>query len=152
MAIIHTPYAQSMKILCEAGNWLTDPVKLALLTSGYTFNAAHTMFDNTADDATDPSFHELATGAGYTTGGIALANKTIANGNIDSDLVVFPFTGSKTFRCGILYIDATINTIARPLLFHILFDNTTGGTDITIPSIDFVVNWNASGIAILTAV
>jgi hypothetical protein len=148
MAIIHTPYAQSLKILSGAGDWLTDPVKLALLSSGYTFSAAHTMFDNGADNATDPSFSELAAGTGYTTGGIALATKTVADGAIDADPVVFPFTAEKTFRHGVVYIDATVDTIAKPLLFHILFDNTPA--DITIPSVDFAVNWNASGIALLT--
>ena len=147
MAIIHTPYAQSLKILVGVGNWLTDPVKLALLSSGYTFSAAHTLFDNAADNATDPSFSELAAGTGYTTGGIALATKTLADGNIDADSVIFAFTASKTFRQGVLYIDATVDTIAKPLLFHILFDNTPADT--TIPSVDFAVNWNASGIATL---
>jgi hypothetical protein len=149
MAIVITPYTQALKILCGAGNWLTDPVKLALVDSGYTFSAAHTLFDNGADDATDPSFSEEASGDGYTTGGTALATKTVANEAIDADPVVFAFTAEKTFRCGVLYIDATVDTVAKPLLFHILFDDAAGGTDVTIPSVDFAVNWNANGIATL---
>jgi len=147
MAIVHTPYAQSLKILCGAGNWLTNDVRLALLSSGYTFNAAHTMFDNGEGDATDPSEHELADGDGYPVGGAALST-SITDLKLDADPLVIASL-DKTFRQGIIYINATIDTIAKPVLFHILFNNDGGGTDITIPGVDFAVNWNANGIATL---
>jgi hypothetical protein len=136
MAIINTPYTQTLKILCGAGDWLADDVRLALLESGYTFNAAHTMFDNGANDATDPSHHELTTGEGYTAGGAALST-SVANNKLDAAPVTFTAL-NKTFRQGIIYINATIDTIAKPLLLHILFDNAPA--DITIPGINFVIN------------
>jgi hypothetical protein len=147
MAITITPYTQSLKILCGAGDWLTDDVRLALVDSGYTFNAAHTLFDNGAGDATDPSEHELATGDGYPATGAALAT-SIANNKLDASPTTFTAL-DKTFRQGIIYINATVDTVAKPLLFRILFDDTGGGADITIPGVDFSVNWNANGIATL---
>lgn len=147
MATIHTPYTQSLKILCGAGNWLTNDVRLALLSSGYTFNAAHTLFDNGLNDPSDPSHYELGTGEGYTAGGAALTT-SINNLKLDANILIIPSL-DKTFRQGVIYINATIDTIAKPLLFHILFDDTSGGTDVTIPGIDFVVRWNANGIATL---
>jgi hypothetical protein len=145
MAITITPYTQSLKILCGAGDWLTSDVRLALVASGYTFSAAHTLFDNGADDATDPSFSDLTTGGGYTAGGAALTT-SIANNKLDASPVTFTAL-DKTFRQGIIYINATVDTIAKPLLFRILFDDTPA--DITIPGVDFAVNWNANGIATL---
>jgi hypothetical protein len=145
MAIVNTPYNQALKILCGAGDWLASDVKLALLSSGYTFDAAHTLFDNGADDATDPSFSELANEDGYTTGGEALTT-SIADNKLDAAPTVFTAL-DKTFRQGIIYINATVDTVAKPVLFHILFDDTPA--DITIPGVDFAVNWNANGIASL---
>jgi hypothetical protein len=145
MAITLTAYTQTLKILCGAGDWLADDVRLALLSSGYTFNAAHTMFDNGEGDATDPSEHELADGDGYPVGGAALST-TAANNKLDAAPTVFTAL-DKTFRQGIIYIDATVDTVAKPVLFRVLFDDTPA--DITIPGIDFAVNWNANGIATL---
>jgi hypothetical protein len=145
MAIINTPYTHSLKILCGGGDWLADDVRLALLSSGYTFSAAHTLFDNGANNATDPSFSELTTGDGYTAGGAALTT-SIADNKVTASPVTFTAL-DKTFRQGVIYINATVDTLAKPVLFHILFDNTPA--DITIPGVDFAVNWNANGIAIL---
>jgi hypothetical protein len=83
-----------------------------------------------------------------TTGGAALTT-SIADNMLDADPVTFTAL-DKTFRCGIIYINATIDTIAKPVLFHILFDDQDGGTDITIPGIDYVVNWSVNGIASLS--
>jgi hypothetical protein len=145
MAITLTAYTQTLKILCGAGDWLAGDVRLALLSSGYTFSAAHTEFDNGEDDATDPSFSELTTGGGYTAGGAALSTSA-ANNKLDASPTVFTAL-DKTFRQGIIYINATVDTVAKPVLFRVLFDDTPD--DITIPGIDFAVNWNANGIAIL---
>jgi hypothetical protein len=145
MAITLTAYSQTLKILCGAGDWLADDVRLALLSSGYTFNAAHTEFDNGAGDATDPSHSELTTGEGYTAGGAALSTSA-ANNKLDAAPTVFAAL-NKTFRQGVIYINGTVDTVENPVLFRVLFDDTPD--DITIPGIDFAVNWSANGIAIL---
>ena len=49
-----------------------DEIRVRLVTSGYTFSAAHIRWDNGSDDATDPSFSEASNGFGYITGGIDL--------------------------------------------------------------------------------
>lgn len=145
MAVTITKYTHAHKILVAAGDWGTTTAKLALLTSGYTFSAAHTAFDNGADDATDPSFNEVTTGDGYTTGGATLTC-TISDTAIDANDVTWTAL-TKTFRQGVIYFDDTVEGVAKPLLFRVLFDDTPA--DITIPGIDFVVVWNASGIATL---
>jgi len=120
----------------------TGKVMLALVTSTYAFSAAHTIFDNGADDATDPSFCEVATGDGYTTGGAALASLSVNSTRFDSADVTW--TGlTKTFRGGVLYINDTVNTIAKPMIGYILFDSTPA--DISITGGDFTCQVNASG-------
>jgi hypothetical protein len=145
MAIINTPYTHALKVLCGAGDWLANDVRLALVASGYTFSAAHTMFDNGLTNSTNPKHHELTTGGGYTAGGAALTT-SIANNKLDASTVTFAAL-DKTFRCGIIYINGTIDTIAKPVLFHILFDDTPN--DITVSDIDFIITWNPNGIATL---
>jgi hypothetical protein len=150
MAVINTPYAHTLKILCGAGDWLANDVKLALLDSDYVFNAAHTEFDNGEEDATDPSYHELADGDGYTAGG-ELLDTSIENNKLIADPFDFLFTEATVFRQGVVYIDGTVDTVAKPLLFHILFDDTDGGTDVSWPAdVDFPVIWSDDGVSGLT--
>jgi hypothetical protein len=146
MATVNTAYTHALKVLVGSGNWLVDDVKLALLDDGYTFSAAHTLFDNGADDATDPSFSELGDGDGYPAGGAALTTG-VTNTAISADPVTFTEL-DHTFLQGVVYIDGTVDTLVKPLLFHILFDDTAGGTNVTVPGIDFIVN-NPTGYATL---
>lgn len=122
-----------------------NAVKLMLLTSAYTPSVLH---DVLADVLTSPS-PEVAAGDGYTTGGAALASKTISLSDSPSQSV---FTAAnvtwaaltKTFRYGILYIDATIDGFVKPLIAYILFDTTPA--NIVIGGIDWTVQWSSSGI------
>ena len=148
MAIVHTPYTQALAVLTGGGDWLTSDIRLALLSSNYTFSAAHSLFDNGANNPTDPSFSELLNGNGYTTGGTALTGKTIDADALNAAPVTFTAL-DKTFRQGVIYINATVDTLAKPLLLRILFDDSAGGTDVTIAGVNFTVNWSASGIATL---
>jgi len=104
----------------------TGKVMLALVTSSYTFSAAHTVWG-------DVSANEVATGDGYTTGGVALASLSVNSTRFDS--ADPSWTGlTKVFRYGVLYINETVNGIVKPLIGCILFDTTpanitmTGGT------------------------
>lgn len=54
-------------------NWPTDVIHLILMTNTYTFSAAH----EDRADLTD----EVATGNGYTTGGLLLDNRTASAAN-----------------------------------------------------------------------
>jgi hypothetical protein len=117
MAASITAYDHLWKLLLTGGIDLdTDTLKLALVTSGYTFSAAHTVW-------ADVSAHEVAAGSGYTTGGVALANVAATNPKIDFDDPTWASL-TKTFRGGVCYKDGNFGAITKPLLFYILFDTT----------------------------
>src|SRR3954462_7564925 len=79
-------------------DWLSDTIKIALVTNTYTPNTGtHDFFDDITN--------ELASGNGYTTGGETLASKTCSSpsgGVVTYDCadVVWTFTASKQFRYG----------------------------------------------------
>lgn len=113
----------------------TGKVMLALVKSTYTFSAAHTVW-------ADVSGEEVATGDGYTTGGAALGSLSVNSTRFDSADVTWSSL-TKTFRCGVLYLNDTVNTIVKPVIAYILFDDTPA--DISISGGDFTVQVNASG-------
>lgn len=121
----------------------TGNIKLALVTSSYTFSAAHTIWDPGTDDAADPSYNEVASGTGYTTGGAAVASLSINSTRFDATDVTWSAL-TKVFRGGVLYHATTYKTIVKPLIAYILFDSTPA--DKTITNSDFVVQWDATGI------
>lgn len=118
----------------------TDTLKVALVTSAYTKNLAHTVW-------ADISTNEVATGDGYTTGGAALANSDVTHSGAvatwDGDDVTWTAL-TKTFRYGVIYKVGTANSIVNPVIGIILFD--TAPADVAISGTDFVIQWNASGI------
>ena len=67
--------------LCMTGviNPATDTFRIILLTSGYTFDPAHTQLS-------DLGANELATGNGYTVGGLILAGQTLTVSGDDTTL------------------------------------------------------------------
>lgn len=122
----------------------SDTVMCAMLTSGYTLNAAHSIF-------ADVSANEVASGSGYTTGGVALANKSMTLTGAVGKFTADPATWAgitKTYRYLVLYSLKTINGVTNPLIALILVDNTPA--DIVITSADYSVQWNANGILTLS--
>lgn len=138
MAVTITKYTHAHKILCGAGDWTANTIKLALVADTYTPSAAHTIWG-------DVSANEVATGSGYTTGG-ATMTCTKTDALLDAADVTFTAL-TKTFKYGVIYIVGTVETLTNPVLFYILFDDTPA--NVTIPGVDFVVVWNASGVATL---
>ena len=119
--------------------WNTDTLRLALLDSGYTFDAAHTGF-------ADVTAAEIS-GTGYIQGGFALTGTAVLRyasvTALDADdLTLSGMSG--VFRSGVVYLDATRNGIDRPLLKYLLFDNTPG--DVTLAGDPFPIAWGASGL------
>jgi hypothetical protein len=135
MAVTVTKYTHAHKILTNQGDWNSNTIKLALVTSSYTFSAAHTIWG-------DVSSYEVATGDGYTTGG-ATVTCTASNTALSSSNVTWT-TLTKTFRGAVLYIEGTIESLTNPVLAYILFDDTPADT--TVTGVDFPVIWNASGV------
>ena len=121
---------------------ISDNLALTLHTATYTPNRL------THRWASDLSA-ELASGNGYTTGGVLLASKTVSapdgSGNVfvDAADVVFNFTANKTFRYAVLKKDSGVAGTS-PLLWLVDFeaDQTIGVT--------FQIAWNASGLWQLT--
>jgi len=115
-------------------------VYLALVTSSYTKNLANTIWANI-------SANEVANGSGYTTNGANLTSNDVTYSTTTATFDAADVTFSsltKTFRFGVVYINATVNSIVKPLIGVILFDSTPA--DVTVSGVDFTVTWNASGI------
>ena len=118
----------------------SDTFKIALLTSSYTPNAAHTIFG-------DVSGNEI-TGTGYTAGGATLASVTwtYSGGTATFDAADVSWSGA-TFTCryAVIYKSGTANAIANPLVK--LFDFTS---DKSCSNGPFSITFNASGILTLS--
>lgn len=115
-------------------------VYLALVTSSYTKSLANTIWG-------DISTYEVATGTGYTTGGKQLASNDVTYSGTTATFDAADVTWTsltKTFRFGVMYINATVNSVVKPLIGIILFDSTPA--DVTVSGVDFTLTWNASGI------
>lgn len=139
MATTITKYDHLLKLLCNGGSWEGNTVKLALVSSSYTFSAAHTVW-------ADANANELSSGGGYTTGGMTLTNKTSSNTKLDADDVIFANL-TKNFRGGILYFSGTIDTLSNPLIAYLLFNDAPADTPVN--GTDFSVIWNSNGIMTL---
>lgn len=101
-----------------------QPLTVALLTSTYTFSAAHNLYSDLTN--------ELTTTGGYTAGGQAIAGLTLTQSttvtNLTGTNVVWTASGGgiAAFRYAAVYINATVNGIVKPLLWVI--DNN--GSDV----------------------
>lgn len=107
-------------------NW-----KVALFTSSSNCNTL-SVGTGVYGDLTN----ELANGNGYTTGGIAVTGVTWteSSGTVSFDCNDVAFTASgatKTWRFAVLYQDATLNTIVKPLLCVSLMDTTPADVSVT---------------------
>lgn len=117
----------------------TDTIKVILVTSAYTPNAdTHTK----RSDITN----EMAASGGYTSGGVALANKAVTADNTDDegvfdadDLSLSAVTG--TARGAVLCKVRGGASSADELIAYIDF-----GSDITASGGTFLITWNAEGI------
>lgn len=117
--------------------------KLALVTSSYSFNAAHAEYADITN--------ELPTGLGYTAGGATLTsvtwNQSAGVAAFDAADVSWTASGgSLVFRRGILYDDTASG---KPLVGAILFNNTPADVTVTDGN-TFYVQWNSTGVFTLS--
>ncbi len=129
----------------------TNPLKLAIFLS--TSNA-NTLSVGTGvyGDLTN----EHANANGYLTGGVALASVTYDNtgatATFDAADLAPAWTaagGAITGRFGVIYVNATVNTIVKPLVGVCLLDATPA--DVTAADGNpFNITFNVSGIFTLT--
>lgn len=121
----------------------SDTFKIMLVTSSYTFSAAHTQ----KSDITN----ELSTANGYTAGGATLSGLVFSQtGGVakwDANDVSWTASGGNlVFRRGIIYDDTSAGDL---LVCSILFD--TSPADITVLSGNtWTITWSASGIFTLS--
>lgn len=132
-----TPYTHYWELIHTAGIDLSSAtIKVALISSSYTFSAAHTIFDPGTDDAADPSYNEVASGSGYTTGGITLASGASYPAYIDFDNPIWTSL-TKDFRYGIFYFSGSVGGLTDPLIACALFDVTPA--DISVVASDWAI-------------
>lgn len=142
MASTITAYDHFWKLVTTGGLDLdASPIWVRLVTSGYVFNAAHTLWDNTLTDNTNPKHHEASAGAGYTTGGIQLASPVVTNANIKYNNLTWNSL-TKTFRFGIGVAVGTYGGVVNPLLFCFLPDSTPADTIST--GSNYTIQWNST--------
>ena len=99
--------------------------------------------------------NEHANGNGYTTGGIALTNevwtKSGSVATFDCDNVVWTASGgSIVARFAVIYCNATVNSIVKPLLAVCLLDTTPANVTATDGN-TLTIAINASGVFSMTA-
>jgi hypothetical protein len=125
----------------------SNAFKVALTSSTYTPSAsAHTIYSDLTN--------ELSTANGYTAGGASLGSVTWTQATVTltfdaADTVWTASGGSITARYAVIYVNATVNTIVKPLVCYILLDTTPA--DVTATDTNtLTLQWNASGIFTLT--
>jgi hypothetical protein len=141
MASSITAYDHLWKLTTNGLNLQTATLRVRLVTSTYVFDAAHTAWDNGANNATDPSYCEVANGAGYTTGGIALSGMAASNSLIDFDDITWASL-TKTFRGAVIVAIGTFGSVTDPVLAYLLPDTTPA--DIVSNGSDYSILWNAT--------
>ena len=123
----------------------TDTLKIALLSSAYSFDAAHTEF-------AEVSANEIA-GTGYTAGGQILSNVAVSQAGdlatLDCDDIVWP-SASITARWAVIYAEVVRNSVTNPLIAAILLDDTPA--DVSSTNSDFTLQISASGLLFLGVV
>jgi hypothetical protein len=98
--------------------------------------------------------NEVASANGYTTGGIALTNEVWTNSSgtitFDCDDVTWNASGgSITARFAVIYCNATVNSIVKPLLCVSLL-NTTPADETATTGNPFTIQINAGGVFTLS--
>lgn len=122
-------------------------VKLALVTSSYTPNAAN----NGHSLWSDASTNEIANGNGYTTGGATLANDVVSlvtNGHMyDSDDPAWTASGGSipAWRYAVMYVSGALWGKTNPLIGYFVGDSTPADVPATTSGNPLTVNVNAGG-------
>lgn len=117
MAITTSWFGQGLQYLLDNPLDLEQStVKLALVTASYTPNR------DTNDFFDDVSASELGSGNGYTTGGVTLTNVAWSYDassdqvRLDFDDPSWAFTGTKTWRYGVIYVDTAGASSTDPVI------------------------------------
>jgi hypothetical protein len=125
-------------------NYLTDTIKVMLCTSSYSPDQNGHVYKSHISG-------ETANGNGYTSGGIALSNKTLTCDSttntvkLDADDALWE-NASITARYAVIYNDTPAGDASKPLLGYVDF-----GKDVTSTDADFKIVWDVNGLLKATA-
>lgn len=109
-------------------------VKCVMVTSSYTYSAAHQYLSDVAGGA------RVATSSGLT-------NKTLTNGTFDADDVTYTTPASGSTVTGlVLFIDTGVEGTSRLICYL----DTATGLPLTTNGGNIQIAWNASGILVLS--
>jgi hypothetical protein len=117
-------------------------MKVALLTSSYTFSSSHTVYADLTN--------ELTTSGGYIAGGLALSgvawtqSGAVTNFTCTNPSWTASGGGIPAFRYAVFYCTATLLTIVKPLL--LCFDNNGSDVAATASGSNLVLTLNATGL------
>jgi hypothetical protein len=123
-------------------------VKVALVTSSYTPNAAYDGHDEWAD----VSANEITTAGGYAAGGATLANDAatgITGGfKYDADDVTWTAAGGSidAWRYAVIYVSGSLWGKTSPVIGYFLGDSTPADVPATPTANNLTIQWNAPGI------
>lgn len=129
-----------------AGNWIvydsakvylgdgtidfnSNTLAVALVTSTYTPALTHTVYGSLTN--------ELSTANGYTVGGVAVTGSisSVPAGSTPAySITQAQWTasgGSIVARYAVLYVNATVNSIVKPLIARVLLDTTPADVTVT---------------------
>jgi len=141
MATSFTKYAHVPKLLSTGALVFgTDTIQCALVSSGYTPSAAH-------DEWADVSAHEVASGNGYTTGGVVVTGFTVTNTKIDCNNPAWTAL-TKTFRYAVFFKSGSSGGLTNPLIGWALMN--TAPADVVVSGSDYSLEINASGLFTLS--
>lgn len=134
MAVTITAYDHLWKLLLTGAVDLdTDSLKVALVTSAYAPNVAHTQWEQAFGS-------EASSGGGYTSGGVTLANPVATNNTVDYDDVMWTNL-TKTFRYAVCYAQKSVAGLTNPLLFWLLLDSTPA--DVISSGSNYTIQWHS---------
>lgn len=94
----------------------------------------------------DVSANEIS-GTGYTAGGAALANVSLASTGLLAQLLADDALWSSatlTARYAVVYLDATLNGVVKPIIELLLLDDTPA--DVSPAGVDFSILWGTNGV------
>lgn len=146
MAASITFYNSWKRDIARAVDLSSPPtVKVTLHTSSYSPSAsAHAVYADLSN--------ELATGNGYTNGGLSLASVTWtlagAVATFSAANAVWTASGGSipAFRYGVVRLSGTFNAAVDPLIAYILGDTTPADIPATTSGNILTFGWNAAGI------
>jgi hypothetical protein len=115
-------------------DWLSDTVRIALLTAGYTYSADHVFYSDLTDEVT---------GDGYTAGGQALGTKTLSVATVGTATIVKYDAGdSKWATSTISAYQAVVFKSASETTQSLLLGYLNFGTTVTSTNGDFDVTYD----------